>query len=98
MVGMLRKPVLLLVCLSALSGCLAIPPKGVTPEMRADYVAAVTSIGCVMRDESDYQPVELQAGLTREQAIQMTEYHLANGTAVKLPGDEGVKLIIGACA
>ncbi len=81
-----------------LAGCLAIPPKGVTPEMRADYVAAVTSIGCVMRDESDYQPVELQAGLTREQAIQMTEYHLVNGTAVKLPGDEGVKLIIGACA
>jgi hypothetical protein len=81
-----------------LSGCLAIPPRGITPEMRADYVTAVTSIGCVMRDESDYQPVELQAGLTREQAIQMTEYHLANGTAVKLPGKEGVKLTTGACA
>lgn len=98
MVGMLRKPLLLLVCSSALAGCLAIPPKGITPEMRTDYVAAVASIGCVMRDESDYQPVELQAGLTREQAIQMTEYHLVNGSAEKLPGDAGIKLNIGACA
>ncbi len=94
----MKKFVFAIVCSSALSGCLALPPKGITPEMRADYVTAVTSIGCVMRDESDYQPVELQAGLTREQAIQMTEYHLANGTAVKLPGKEGVKLMIGACA
>ena len=94
----MKKLGFLIVCSSALSGCLAIPPRGITPEMRADYVTAVTSIGCVMRDESDYQPVELQAGLTREQAIQMTEYHLANGTAVKLPGKEGVKLTTGACA
>ena len=95
---MMQKFVVLVAATSALAGCLAIPPKGVTAEMRADYVAAVTSIGCVMRDESDYQPVELQAGLTREQSIQLTEYHLANGTAVKLPGKEGVKLTIGACA
>ena len=94
----MKKFVCLALCSSALAGCLAITPKGITPEMRADYVTAVTSIGCVMRDESDFQPVELQAGLTREQAIQMTEYHLANGTAVKLPGKEGVKLMIGACA
>lgn len=66
--------------------------------MRADYVTAVQSIGCVMRDESDYQPVELQAGLTREQAIQLTEYHIARGTAVKLDGDKGVKLMTGGCA
>ena len=94
----MKKLICATLCLSALSGCLAIPPQGITPEMRADYVTAVASIGCVMRDESDYQPVELQAGLTREQAIQMTEYHLANGNAVKLPGKEGVKLTIGACA
>ena len=93
----MKKFLFAIVCTSALAGC-ALPPRGITPEMRADYVTAVTSIGCVMRDESDYQPVELQAGLTREQAIQMTEYHLANGTAVKLPGKEGVKLMIGACA
>ena len=28
----------------------------------------------------------------------LTEYHLARGTAEKLPGDKGVKLITGACA
>lgn len=94
----MKKLVCAMFCFAALSGCLALPPQGVTPEMRADYVTAVASIGCVMRDESDYQPVELQTGLTREQTIQMTEYHLANGTAEKLPGKEGVKLTIGACA
>ena len=94
----MKKLICAMLCSSALAGCLAIPPRGITPEMRSDYVTAVTSIGCVMRDESDYQPVELQAGLTREQTIQLTEYHLANGSAEKLPGKEGVKLTIGACA
>jgi len=93
-----KKIVAAVLCSSVLAGCLAVPPKGITPEMRADYVTAVASIGCVMRDESDYQPVELQAGLTREQAVQLTEYHLAKGTAVKLAGDKGVKLTTGACA
>lgn len=83
---------------SAVAGCLAIPPRGITKEMREDYVLAVASIGCILRDESDYQPVELQAGLTREQAIALTTYHLAWGTAVELPGDAGVKLMVGACA
>ena len=81
-----------------LMGCLPFGPQGITAEMREDYVAAVASIGCVMRDESDYQPVELQAGLTREQALQLTEYHLTWGNAERLPGDQGVKLTTGACA
>ena len=80
-----------------LSGCLAIPPQGISPEMRADYVTAVASIGCTMRDESDYQPVELQAGVTREQALQLTQYYIANGKAQKLPGDAGVKFMTEGC-
>jgi hypothetical protein len=92
------KPVFALVVMGMLSGCLAFPPKDITPEMRADYVTAVATIGCVLRDESDYQPVELQTGLTREQAIELTKYHLAKGTAEKLPGDAGIRLMTGACA
>lgn len=93
----MKKTVIGLTAATALSGCLAIPPQGISPEMRADYVGAVASIGCVLHDESDYLPVELQAGLTREQAIELTQYHLAGGTAVK-QSDGSVKLITGACA
>ena len=94
----MKKIVCVLLSFSFLAGCIGIPPRGITAEMRADYVTAVASIGCVMRDESDYLPVEFQAGLTREQSVQLTEYHLAKGTAVKLPGDAGVKLTTGGCA
>ncbi|MDQ2095379.1 hypothetical protein [Rhodalgimonas zhirmunskyi] len=92
----MKKLVLGLAGASALSGCLAIPPQGISPEMRVDYLTAVASIGCVMRDESDYQPVELQAGLTREQAVQLTQYYLANGKAVKLQGG-GAKFVTEGC-
>ncbi|WP_322866025.1 hypothetical protein U5922_007340 [Aquicoccus sp. G2-2] len=92
------KPVFALCLIGLLSGCLAFPPKDITPEMRDDYVTAVASIGCVLRDESDYQPVELQTGLTREQTIDLTKYHLAKGTAEKLPDDAGIRLMTGACA
>ncbi|MDQ2091454.1 hypothetical protein [Marimonas arenosa] len=94
----MKKYVLVMAAGSALTGCMAIPPQGITPEMRQDYLTAVASIGCVLRDESDYQPVELQAGLTREQALQLTQYHLTWGNAEKLPGDQGVKITTGACA
>lgn len=81
----------------ALGGCLDIPPQGVTPEMIAEYDAAVASIGCDMVGESDYQPVELQTGLTREQVIEITEYKLARDEAVKR-SEGGVRITSGACA
>ena len=83
--------------LALVAGCMALPPQGIEEERRAAYVAAVSSIGCVLHGESDYLPVELQAGLTREEAIQMTQYHLANGSAVKM-SDGSVKLVTGGCA
>lgn len=79
-----------------LMGC-ALPPEGVSPQNIADYEAAVASIGCVMKHESDYLPVELQAGLTREQTTAITQYLLADERAVSLEGG-GVKLTTGACA
>jgi hypothetical protein len=93
-----KKLVLGIAVASSLSGCMALAPSGVTPEMQADFVTAAASIGCVMRDESDYQPVELQAGLTREQTLAMVQHHLTWGSAVQLPGDQGVRITTGACA
>ncbi|WP_299848586.1 hypothetical protein [uncultured Roseovarius sp.] len=88
------------ICVFALgllvTGC-ALPPDGVSQEQIAAYETAVASIGCEMVHESDYLPVELQAGLTREQTLAITKYQLAADRAVKLP-EGGVKLTTGACA
>jgi hypothetical protein len=82
--------------LFALAGC-DIPPEGTTAENIAEYELAVASIGCELVGESDYLPVEFQAGLTREQSTAITSYMLSTGKAERLP-DGGVKLITGACA
>ncbi|TCS62355.1 hypothetical protein [Primorskyibacter sedentarius] len=95
---MTRLTILMTSAAFALSGCLlALPPKGVSAEQIAAYDEAVASIGCDMIGESDYLPVELQTGLTREQVIQVTEYKLAREEAVTLP-EGGVRLTTGVCA
>jgi len=73
------------------------PPEGISEENIADYMTAAASIGCVMKYDSDYLPVEFQAGLTRQQTLDITTYMLATDKAVTLP-DGGVKLTTGACA
>ena len=98
--GMLRMNVRQKVGLAALglvlAGC-ALPPEGVTQQNISDYEAAVASIGCVLKHESDYLPVELQAGLTRQQVLDITKYELAADRAMNLETG-GVKLTTGACA
>jgi hypothetical protein len=79
-----------------LAGC-AMPPEGVSAEDLSDYKLAVASIGCDMVTEADYLPVELQAGLTREQTTAITSYLLAAGEAERMDNG-GVKLKTGACA
>ncbi|MEQ9260001.1 MAG: hypothetical protein RIG84_13005 [Roseovarius sp.] len=79
-----------------LAGC-AGTPDGVTEESIARYEAAVVSIGCEMKYESDYLPVELQAGLTREQVSAINGYMLARDKAVRLE-DGGMRLTTGGCA
>ncbi len=80
-----------------LAGGCALPPEGVSAEDVAEYKSAVASIGCEMVSESDYLPVELQAGLTRDQAKDITAYLLASGEAERLENG-GAKLTTGACA
>jgi hypothetical protein len=82
--------------LVALAGCDA-PPEGTSVEDIANYQAAVASIGCEMRGESDYLPVEFQAGLTRDQTVALTAYHIATEQAVKME-DGTVRLTVGGCA
>ncbi|MCA0921055.1 hypothetical protein [Pseudooceanicola nanhaiensis] len=72
-------------------------PEGVKPEDAEAYKAAVASIGCEMKTERDYLPVELQTGMTREQTIAMGQYLMSRDEAVPLEGG-GVKLTTGACA
>lgn len=82
--------------LVALAGC-AVPPQGTTAQDVTSFEAAVASIGCVLRTEADYLPVELQTGLTREQTQSMAAYVLSANRAVRLENG-GVKLTTGACA
>lgn len=92
---MMKKGVLTLSVLTALAGCGL--PEGLSMKDVQTYETAVASIGCVMRTEADYLPVELQTGFTREQVVGLTEYQLATGKAEQLE-DGGAKLTIGACA
>lgn len=82
--------------LGAVTAC-AMPPQGVPADAVGAYDAAVASVGCVMRSDKDYLPVELQTGMTREQILEMTAFKIATKQAVKLE-DGSVKLTTGACA
>nr|WP_119839662.1 hypothetical protein [Pseudooceanicola algae] len=96
---MTRKRTLGLIALLPLAltaGC-AMPPEDVSAEQIGNFDAAVASIGCELRTERDYLPVELQTGMTRDQTIAMAQYRIAMGEAVSL-GDGAVRLTTGACA
>lgn len=79
-----------------LAGC-DVPPEGTGLEDVAKFQAAVASIGCELRGEGDYLPVELQTGLTRQQSTDMAGYHLATDQAERLE-DGTVRLKVGPCA
>ncbi len=81
--------------LTVLAAC-DVPPQGTNAEDVARFQAAVASIGCDMVGESDYLPVELQAGLTREQTTSLVAFHLATQKAVPLESG-GARLVVGGC-
>ncbi|PJE29778.1 hypothetical protein SAMN06297129_2820 [Pseudooceanicola antarcticus] len=81
----------------ALAACTAGLPEDLPAGAAEGFNDAVASVGCVLRTERDYLPVELQTGLTREQAIEMAQYKIATGDAVSLP-DGAVQLVVGECA
>ena len=87
-----------LAVLAACDDIAGVPSSGgaITSEMRQDYLAAVASIGCTLRDERQYSAVEFQAGLTREQSVALTEQYLSRGQAVR-EEDNVVRLTTGPC-
>jgi hypothetical protein len=93
---MARAALLAVASLLGLAGC-GIPPQGVSVEQMGFYDDAVASVGCVLISERQYLPVELQAGLSREQTLAITNQKLALGQAERLEGG-GVRLVSGPCA
>ncbi|MCR9147076.1 MAG: hypothetical protein NXH74_07725 [Rhodobacteraceae bacterium] len=79
-----------------LAGC-DVPPEGTSVEDVSAFEAAAASIGCDLVGESDYLPVELQTGLTREQSTGMASYLVATDRAVRL-STGGIRVTTGACA
>lgn len=77
------------------AGCSG-PPEGTTQDTVSDFMLAASTIGCELVHDSDYAPVEFQAGITREQALEITGFLLAQGDAVSLP-DGGVRITAGPC-
>ncbi len=71
-------------------------PEGVTEQDLAAFDAAVASIGCELSTETDYLPVELQTGMTREKLIEVAQYKVSREQAVSLPNG-GVRSVVGAC-
>ena len=82
--------------MALLAGCV-MPPEDTTAEDLALFDAAVASIGCDLVDESDYLPVELQTGMTREKLIEVAQYKITTEEAVGL-SNGGVRLVTGTCA
>ncbi len=85
-----------LAAMGLVAGC-AMPPEGTGEQDVAKFQVAVASIGCVLRTEADYLPVELQTGLSREQSTQMAAYMVTTERAVRLE-DGGIRMTTGACA
>ncbi|MBR9765213.1 MAG: hypothetical protein GYB53_17255 [Rhodobacteraceae bacterium] len=81
----------------ALAGCTMSMPEDLPAGAAENFNDAVASVGCVLRTERDYLPVELQTGLNRAQAVEMAQYKIATGEAVSLP-DGAVQLVVGDCA
>ena len=91
-----HRPFFLLASLVAVAAC-ALPPQGVTEADLVAFDEAVASVGCDLVDDSDYLPVELQTGLSREKVIEVAEFRVAAEQAVAL-SNGGIRLITGACA
>ena len=63
----------------------------------ANFDAAIASVGCDLKFESDYLPVELQTGMSREEIQKVAAGKVRRGQAVALSGG-GIRSTVGACA
>lgn len=66
-------------------------------EDATNFDAALASIGCDLKFEKDYLPVELQTGMSRAELTKLAASKVRRGQAVALEGG-GVRSTVGACA
>ncbi|WP_417721940.1 hypothetical protein [Salipiger sp.] len=92
---MLMKTLGCLTGLVLVAGC-ALPPKGIDENDMLAFDEAVASIGCALRTEPDYLPVELQTGLTREEVQKIAAYRVTSKQGVQLE-DGTFRLVTGPC-
>ena len=65
-------------------------------DQSTNFDAAIASIGCDLKFESDYLPVELQTGMSREDITKIAASKVRRGQAVALSGG-GVRSTVGIC-
>ncbi|ETW11779.1 lipoprotein [Roseivivax marinus] len=102
MIRAIRRPTILgraaaPVALAALVAGCTMPPDGTNEQDIAAYDSALASIGCNLRTEGDYQAMELQTGLTRQQLADMSAYKVETDAVRRLEGG-GFRLVVGPCA
>ncbi|MBO9450248.1 hypothetical protein J7426_08290 [Tropicibacter sp. R16_0] len=100
---MIRGALTSLGLVAVLAGCETTTSSGggtvtITQEMRQDYLGAVASVGCVLRDERQYGAVDFQAGLTREQTVAITTGYLKRGKAQRVDDGNSIRITTGPCA
>lgn len=87
--------------LAVLAGCDELPgPQGgpSKAEMREEFLLAAESVGCVLADDRQYSAIDFQAGLTREQTLEITQFMLSRGKAKRIEGTEAVRITAGGCS
>lgn len=84
------------VLLASVVAC-APAPDGTDAEDIEFFEDAVASIGCELENGPDYNTVQFQADLTREQARALAGYELTAGRAERMESG-GVRLTAGPCA
>lgn len=93
---MTGKYLVVLGIMGLLAGC-AGAPEGTSQDNVSDFLVAAASIGCELKYDSDYAPIEFQAGLTKQQALDIAGFLVARGDAQALP-DGGLRVTAGPCA
>ncbi len=86
----------LVACAAVLAGC-AGAPEGTSQDNVSDFLVAAATIGCEIKHDSDYAPIEFQAGISKEQALGISQFLLARGDAQALEGG-GLRVTAGPCA
>ncbi|WP_085309642.1 hypothetical protein [Planktotalea arctica] len=95
----MKRAAFTLAVFTLLAGCVETTARGgdgAVVDSAANFDAAVASIGCDLKFESDYLPVELQTGMSREEIQQVAAIKVRRGQAVALSGG-GIRSIVGIC-